>query len=148
MKELFKNIKFRWLSVVLIIIIPFLVLSYFSIHASLWIELPIFLIIIVIFGRKVFISAFKSLIKFKLSNINLLMTIAVIGAIYLRQFEEAAIIIVLFALGDNLEEFGIAKSQTALKRLIDSTPKTAIVKGKEKEVPIEDIKIGKIVVIK
>ena len=148
MKELFKNIKFRWLLVALIVIIPFLVLSYFSIHASLWIELPIFLIIIIIFGRKVFISAFKSLIKFKLSNINLLMTIAVIGAFYLKQFEEATIIIILFALGDNLEEFGIARSQTALKKLIDSTPKTALVKGKEKKVPIEDIEIGQPVIIK
>ena len=148
MKELIKNTKFRWLLVALIVIIPFLVLSYFSIHASLWIELPIFLIIIIIFGRKVFISAFKSLIKFKFSNINLLMTIAVIGAFYLRQFEEATIIIILFALGDNLEEFGIARSQTALKNLIDSTPKTASVKGSEKEVPIEDIEIGQTVIIK
>ena len=148
MKELFKNVKFRWLLVALIVIIPFLVLSYFSIHASLWIELPIFLIIIIIFGIKVFISAFKSLIKFKFSNINLLMTIAVIGAFYLRQFEEATIIIILFALGDNLEEFGIARSQTALKRLVDSTPKTALVKGKENEVSIEDIEIGETVIIK
>ena len=148
MKELIKNKKIRWLLAALIIIIPFLVLSYFSIHASLWIELPIFLIIIVIFGRKVFLSAFRSLIKLRFSNINLLMTIAVIGAIYLRQFEEAAIIIVLFALGDNLEEFGIQRSQTALKKLIDSTPKTATVKGKEKEVPIEDIEIGQTIIIK
>src|SRR4030043_1364263 len=148
MKELLKNVKFRWLSVVLIIIFSFLFLSYFSIHASLWIELPIFLIIIVFFGRKVFLSAFRSLIKLKFSNINLLMTIAVIGAIYLRQFEEAAIIIVLFAIGDNLEEFGIKRSQTALKKLIDSTPKTALVKDKGKEIPIENIEIGEIIVIK
>jgi len=148
MKELLKNVKFRWLLVGLVIIIPFLVLSYFSIHASLWIELLIFITIIVIFGRKVFLSAFHSLIKLKLSNINLLMTTAVIGAIYLRQFEEAAIIIVLFALSDNLEEFGIARSQTALKKLIDSTPRTALVKGKENKVPIEDIEIGEIVIIK
>lgn len=148
MKELIKNNKFRWLLAALIVIVPFLVLSYFSIHASLWVELPIFLIIIVIFGRKVFLSAFRSLIKFKLSNINLLMTIAVIGAIYLRQFEEAAIIIVLFALGDNLEEFGIQRSQSALKKLIDGTPKTALIRDKEKEIPVEDIEIGQTVIIK
>jgi len=148
MRELFKNRKFQLLLVALVIIIPFLVLSYFSVHASLWIELPIFLAIIIIFGKKVFISAFKSLIKFKLSNINLLMTIAVIGAIYLRQFEEAAVIIVLFALGDNLEEFGIERSQTALKKLIDSSPKTAFLKGKEKEVPIENIEIDEVIIIK
>ena len=148
MKELFKNVKFRWQLAALAVIIPFLVLSYFSIHASLWVELPIFGAIIVFFGREVFLSAFRSLIKLKFSNINLLMTIAVIGAIYLRQFEEAAIIIVLFAIGDNLEEFGIQRSQTALKKLVDSTPKTASVKGREEQVSIEDIEIGETVIIK
>ena len=148
MKELFKNAKFRWQPAALTVIIPFLILSYFSIHAQLWVELPIFGAIIVFFGREVFLSAFRSLIKLKFSNINLLMTIAVIGAIYLRQFEEAAIIIVLFAIGDNLEEFGIQRSQAALKKLVDSTPKTALVKGQQKEVSIEDIEIGQIVIIK
>lgn len=148
MKELFKNVKLRWQLAALIVIMPFLVLSYFSIHAPLWIELPILGVIVIFFGRKVFLSALRSLIKLKFSNINLLMTIAVIGAIYLRQFEEAAVIIVLFALGDNLEEFGIQRSQTALKKLIAGTPKTASVKGKEKEVSIEDIEIGETVIIK
>lgn len=148
MKELFKNIKFRWLLAALIIIIPFLVLSYFSIHVSLWVELPVFLTIIVIFGRKVFISAFKSLVKLKFSNINLLMTVAVIGAFYLRQFEEATIIIILFALGENLEEFGIQRSQTSLKKLIDSTPKTAFIKSRKNEVPVDQIEIGEVISVK
>ena len=148
MRELFKNVKFRWQLAALAVIVPFLVLSYFSIHAPLWVELPIFGAIIVFFGREVFSSAFRSLIKLKFSNINLLMTIAVIGAIYLRQFEEAAIIIVLFAIGDNLEEFGIQRSQSALKKLVDSTPKTASVKGRQEEVLIKDIEIGQTVIIK
>lgn len=148
MRELFKNVKFRWQLAALAVIVPFLVLSYFSIHAPLWVELPIFGAIIVFFGREVFSSAFRSLIKLKFSNINLLMTIAVIGAIYLRQFEEAAIIIVLFAIGDNLEEFGIQRSQSALKKLVDSTPKAASVKGRPEEVLIKDIEIGQTVIIK
>lgn len=148
MKELLKNIKFRWLLAALIVTFPFLVLSYLSIHAPIWIELPIFLLIIVIFGRKIFSSAFRSLIKLKLSSINLLMSIAVIGAIYLRQFEEAAIIIILFSIGDDLEEFGIQRSQTALKKLVDSTPKTATVKERQAEVRIEDIRIGETIIIK
>ena len=148
MRELFKNVKFRWQLAALAVIVPFLVLSYFSIHAPLWIELPIFGAIIVFFGREVFSSAFRSLIKLKFSNINLLMTIAVIGAIYLRQFEEAAIIIVLFAIGDNLEEFGIQRSQAALKKLVDGTPKAASVRGRQKKVSIEDIEIGQTVIVK
>jgi len=148
MKDLFKNIKFRWQLAALAVIVPFLILSYFSIHAPLWVEIPVFGTIIVFFGREVFLSAFRSLIRRKFSNINLLMTIAVIGAIYLRQFEEAAIVIVLFAIGDNLEEFGIQRSQTALKKLVAGTPKTASVKDRGEEVPIEDIQIGEIVIVK
>jgi Zn2+/Cd2+-exporting ATPase len=148
MRELFKNLKFRWQLAALAVVVPFLVLSYFSMHAPLWVELPIFGAIIVFFGREVFLSAFRSLIRLKFSNINLLMTVAVIGAIYLRQFEEAAIVIVLFAIGDNLEEFGIQRSQNALKKLIAGTPKTASVKGKGEEVSIEDIEIGETVIIK
>ena len=148
MKELLKNAKFRWLIATLLIIIPFEVLSLFSIHFPLWIELPLFFIVISIFGRSVFLSGIRSLIKLNFSNINLLMTIATFGAIYLRQFEEAAIVIVLFALADTLEEFGIEKSQTALKELVETAPKAAQVKGKEEKVPIENIGIGEIIVIK
>jgi len=148
MKELLKNNKFRWLIATLLIVLPFEVLSFFSIHLPLWIELPLFFIIILIFGKKVIISGFRSLYKLDFSNINLLMTIATFGAIYLRQFEEAVIIIVLFALGDTLEEFGIEKSQTALKELVETAPKSAQIKGKEEKVPIENIGIGEIIVIK
>ncbi|MEW6003176.1 MAG: cation-translocating P-type ATPase [Nitrospirota bacterium] len=93
-------------------------------------------------------SGSRSLLKLDFSNINLLMTIAIFGALYLYQFEEAVIIIVLFALGDTLEEFGIERSQSALKNLIEKTPKSAQVKGKEERVPIENIDIAEVVIIK
>ncbi len=130
-EELLKNRKFRWLVATLLVVAPFEVLSFFSIHLPLWIELPLFFVIIIVFGKGVFISGIQSLFKLHFSNINLLMTIAVSGALYLQQFEEAVIIIILFALGDTLEEFGIARSQTALKELVKKSPKSAQIKGKE-----------------
>lgn len=148
MKELLKNIRFRWLVIALIVTVPFLVLSFFDIHAPLWIELPIFLIIIVIAGRTIFLSGLKGLIKLKFSNINFLMTIAVAGALYLRQFEEAVIIVILFAIGESLEEFGVKRSQRALKNLIEKTPKTATLKKGEQEIPVENVSIGEIIIIK
>ncbi len=147
-EELFKNNKFRWLIASLVVVIPFEVLSFFSIHLPLWTELPLFFAIIIAFGRRVFISGIRSLFKSNFSNINLLMTIATFGAVYLHEFEEAAIIIVLFALGDTLEEFGIERSQTALKALIEKAPKSAQLRDKEARVPIEEIKIGEVIVIK
>ncbi|MBM3701203.1 MAG: cadmium-translocating P-type ATPase, partial [Actinobacteria bacterium] len=148
MKELLKNKKFIWLIISLAITFPFLVLSYFDKHLSLWLELPIFLFITGAIGYKIFYSGLKSLIRFKFSNINLLMTVAIIGAFYLRQFEEAVIIVILFSISENLEEFGIKRSQDSLKSLVEESPKTARIKGKNKKVPIENINIGDIVVIK
>ncbi len=148
MKELLKNKKFIWLLLSLIVIIPFLVLSYFDKHLSLLIELPIFLTITVAVGWKIFYSGFKSLIRLKFSNINLLMTIAVIGAFYLRQYEEAVIIVILFSISENLEEFGIKRSQNSLKTLIEKSPKVALVKGKNENIQIENIEIDEILIIK
>ena len=114
-QELLKDRKFRWLVATLIVITPFEVLSLLSIHLPLWVELPLFLLIITVFGKDAFVSGIKSLLKLNVSNMNLLMSIATFGALYLRQFEEAVIIIVLFALGNTLEKFGITRSQAALK---------------------------------
>lgn len=147
-KELIKNSKFRWLIATLFVVAPFEILSFFSIHFPLWIELTFFLIIIFVFGRKVFASGLRSLFKVDFSNINLLMTIATFGAIYLQQFEEAVIIIILFSLGETLEEFGIERSQAALKRLIERTPRSAQIKGKEEKTTIESIRVGELIIIK
>ncbi len=148
MNELFRDSKVRWLLAALLAIVPLEILSLFSIHLPLWIELPLLIAVIVMFGRKVFIGGIRSLMKLNFSDIDLLMTIAILGALYLRQFEEASIIVVLFALGETLEEFGVERSQAALKGLIDRTPKSARIKEKNEEVRIEDVEIGEIMIIK
>lgn len=144
----FQNHKFRFLVFAFLIVVPFEILSFFSIHLPIWIEFPLFLILIFIFGKDVFQSGVQSLLRLNFANINLLMTIAIIGAIYLQEFEEAVIIVVLFALGNALEEFGIERSQSALKELVDRTPKSAQVKGKVEKIPIGEIKVRDMIVVK
>ena len=148
MRELLKNNKFRLLIISLALTFPFLVLSFYDIHAYIWIELPLFLIIIFLVGRKIFLSGLKSLIRLRFSNINFLMTIAVAGAFYLRQFEEAVIIVVLFAIGESLEEYGIKRSKKSLESLVEKTPKTALLKKVDSEVNIEELRIGDIIIVK
>lgn len=146
--ELIQNKKFRYLLLAFITVLPFEILSFFSIHLPKYIELPLFLTLIVIFGRNVFKSGFESLLRLRFSDMNLLMTIAIFGAIYLQEWEEAVIIVILFALGNTLEDFGIERSQSALQTLIDSTPKTAQIKGAKEKTPVKEIKVGNIIVIK
>ncbi len=144
----FEKNKLTLLIISLAIILPLEISSFFSLHLPLSIELPLFLLIIFIFGKDVIKSGIRSLFRLDFSDINLLMTIATFGALFLQEFEESAIIIVLFALGNAFEEMGIERSQQALKNLIRKMPKTAQVKDRDEKTPIEEIQVGDIVIIK
>lgn len=146
--EIFQETKFRRLAATLLLIVPLEVLSLFSIHLPAFIEYPLFAAIIFFFGREVIVGGLQSLVRFKFSDINLLITVATFGAVYLNALEEAVIIIVLFALSEALEEFGIARSQSALEELVNKAPKTALLKGQETKTPIENITVNDIVVVK
>jgi len=65
-------------------------------------------------------------------------------------FESAAIIISLLLLGKYFEAKATGKTSEALKKLINLQPKTAIVIriGKEEEIPISEIVVGDIILIK
>jgi len=146
--SLWSNKKFVLLLISIAVIIPMEILSLLSVKIPLLIELPISLALLIVFGKDVFVSGIKSLFKLKFSSINLLMTIAVFGALYLRQFEEAVVIVVLFALAETLEEIGMKKSKKALEELVEKTPKTVLKKGDENKTQIEDIEVDDIIIVK
>ncbi|MEW6610588.1 MAG: cation-translocating P-type ATPase [Patescibacteria group bacterium] len=146
--ELLKETKFKRLLLALAFIVPLEILSLFSIHLPAWIEYPLFVGLVFIFGRRVIARGLRSLSRLKFSNINLLMTIATIGAFYLGELEEAAIIIVLFAASETLEEFGVTRSRQALEDLVAKAPKTAQRKGEAEKTPIERIAVNDILMVR
>ena len=85
-------------------------------------------------GWEVLWKGLKALVILRFSSINLLMVIAVVGAFYLGEYEEAAVVIVLFALGERLESFGIQSSKSALQALVDRTPKTTLIRRENSEI--------------
>ncbi len=99
-------------------------------------------------GYKVVWSGIKALFKLNFSNINLLMLIAVIGAFYLKEFPEAAVLVVLYVLGERLEDIGIENSKSALDELVSKAPKTAFVKLQNEFVIISKIAVGTIIQVK
>ncbi|MBI4214662.1 cadmium-translocating P-type ATPase, partial [archaeon] len=146
--DLFRDRKFRWLLASLAAIIPLELLSLAAVIVPFWVEVPVFLAVTYAFGRTILKSGVDNLLKLNFSNINVLMVIAIAGAAYLQQFEEAAIIVILFSMGEMLEEYGIRRSQNALKKLIDQTPKTAQLKGKKEKTPVEGIEVGQVIQVK
>jgi Zn2+/Cd2+-exporting ATPase len=147
---LWGDAKFRWLTFSIVVVAIFEILSLSGRHLPPKIGAPFFAAIILSVGRRTVINGLRALIRLDFKSINLLMVIAVAGAFYLGQYEEAAVVIVLFALGERLEEFGIQTSKSALQALVDRTPKTAIVKteGEEKELSVAEIAVGDMLIIK
>ena len=73
-----------------------------------------------------------------------------IHAVHHLYFETAAVIVTLILLGKALEAITKGRTGEALKKLVGLAPKTAFVlyNGEEREVPIEDVMLGDILVVK
>lgn len=83
-------------------------------------------------------------------DINLLMTIAVAGALAIGEWFEAASVAFLFALSLALERWSVGRAQRAVEALMTLTPPDAKVKdpdGTERTVAVEDVKAGELVVV-
>lgn len=146
--ELLSSKKFIYLALAFLVIAPFEFLSLTGVELPYMLAAAMFLAVAAVFGRKIFQKGIQSLLHLKFSNINLLMTVAIAGAFYLGKFEEAAIIVILFSLGEFLEDFGIEKSRSALQALVEKTPKTAMLKGSTEPVPIETIAVGSLIIVR
>jgi len=148
--SLWNDTKFRWLTLSIAVVAVFEFLSLSGWNLPLFVGAPFFAAIIIAVGHRTLLMGLKALTKLNFKSINLLMVIAVAGAFYLGQYEEAAVVIVLFTLGERLEEFGIQTSKSALQALVDRTPKTATMKaeGGNKVAPLAEIVVGDVLAIK
>lgn len=148
MKLPWKDRKFILLLSAVISVILLEILALLGIHFPMpWAPI-IFLAFIIGIGYPVLWNGLKALVKLDFSSISLLMLIAVIGAFYLGQYTEAAVVIVLYVLGERLEEIGIENSRSALEELVNQSPKTAFVKNANQYVTIDKVAVGTIIQVK
>lgn len=83
-------------------------------------------------------------------GVGTLMTIAGIGALLLGEFEEAAMLAVLFSISEGLEEYSLSRARSGLRALLSLLPETAVVRrdGVEVEVPAADIRLGETFIVR
>ena len=98
----------------------------------------------------IILTAISSL-KVKLISIDVLVSLAVIGAFTIGEFNEAAIVTWLFMLGEVLEDFTLKKTRSAVSDLVSMAPQTALVvqeDGSTEEEDVDFIDSGDQVVVK
>lgn len=96
------------------------------------------------------IQAYQAL-KVKVVSIDVLVTIAVIGAFIIRNYEESAIVTFLFLFGAYLEQRTLNKTRSAIKELTQMAPESALKQvenGEFEEVEIDEVDVGDILLVK
>ncbi|WP_164669981.1 heavy metal translocating P-type ATPase [Virgibacillus doumboii] len=96
------------------------------------------------------IQAYQAL-KVKVVSIDVLVTIAVIGALLIQNYEESAIVTFLFLFGAYLEQRTLNKTRSAIKELTEIAPESALIQmenGDFEEVDVDDVDEDDILLVK
>ncbi|MCM3568615.1 cation-translocating P-type ATPase [Neobacillus mesonae] len=103
----------------------------------------------VIASVPIFLKAYQAL-AMKAFSIELLVSIAVIGAIFIQEYTESAIVTFLFLFGDFLEARTLEKTRSSLKKLVEMAPLEAevICDGVPVTIPVEEVLKGDRVIVR
>ncbi len=77
-------------------------------------------------------------------DMNALMTIAAVGAIFVGEWAEGAVAMFLFSLGNTLEGYTMDRARNAIRGLMDLSPRraTLIHGSREEQVLVEELRVG------
>ena len=90
-------------------------------------------------------------IRIKVVSIDVLVTIAVIGAFLIQNYEESAIVTFLFLFGAYLEQRTLKHTRSAIKELTDMAPESALKmmeNGEFIEIDVDDVNEGDLLLVK
>ena len=120
---------------------------------NIFTPLKIMLIILsaIIMGWKIYKKAYLLLIKNKVVDENLLITISVFGAIALGENLEGLMVLILYSIGKILESKAVNSSRKSIQALMEIQPEYAIIKNKDNtttKVNPKDVKVNDIIIVK
>ena len=101
-------------------------------------------------GADVLWEAVKNILHGEVFDEEFLMGIATVGAIALGEYPEAAAVMILYQLGELLQDLAVDKSRDSIADLMDLKPETVFVlrNGEESEVKPEEVAVGEIIVVR
>ena len=117
---------------------------------SVWLSAALAVIAVLACGVTTYKKGWIALTNGNL-NINALMSIAVTGALVLRQWPEAAMVMVLFTVAELIEAKSLDRARNAIQGLMQLTPATATVRQRDgtwADVDAKTVSVGSLVRIK
>lgn len=90
-------------------------------------------------------------LRVKVVSIDVLVTVAVAGAFFIHNYEEASIVTFLFLFGAYLEQRTLNKTRSAIKELTEMAPESALKQmenGEFEEVEVDEVDVGDVLLVK
>lgn len=124
-------------------------LSYFVNGEENLLTTLLFLASMLVGGLSLFKVGLQNLLRFEF-DMKTLMTVAVIGGAIIGEWGEVAVVVILFAISEELERFSMDRARNSIRSLMDIAPKEALVtrNGQEIMVHVDDIAVGDIMIVK
>lgn len=142
-------LKRNWTLVIAAILIGTAFYAQFTLGEDNLVTKGLYVFAIMIGGFQLFKEGLSDLFKLDFS-MEVLMTIAIIGASIIGEWAEGSIVVILFAISEALERFSMDKARQSIRSLVDIAPKEALIRrnNQEKILNVTEIQIGDIMIIK
>lgn len=101
-------------------------------------------------GHDVLLSAIKNIRYGLIFDENFLMSAATIGAIGIGEYPEAVMVMLLYKIGESLQERAVNKSKNSISKLINIRPEYAYIEKEGELIKVlpEEVKVGEIIIVK
>lgn len=127
-----------------------LIIAQFLIKNNEIFRIILFVLSYLLVGYEVIIKAIKNILRIDFFDENFLIFLATIGAMIIKHFPEAIMVMLFYEIGEILEDKAIAKSKKSIKKLLEIRPDYANIKDEtEKIIKInpEKVEIGQIIYV-
>lgn len=119
-------------------------------HANQILTTAVFVLCLIVSGGEVFIKAVKNIMRGRVFDENLLMSIATIAAFAIGQYEEGAAVMLFNQVGEYLQDLATEHSKKSITDLMDLRPDYAVLKLDEgtKRVAPQDVAVGQVIEVR
>lgn len=140
----------RWLPTALAALLWAVAFGFGLLHGTTLLVNALYAAAIVVGGYRIARSGYFALARGRTLGIDLLMTIAVVGAAIIGEWSEGAAVVVLFSLGQMLEGVTMDKMRNSIRGLIDLSPREATIKTGtgEQRVLVDALQPGAIMLVR
>lgn len=115
-----------------------------------YLEFLLFFIPYMIIGKDVLWKAARNISKGQVFDENFLMSIATVGAFFLREYPEAVAVMLFYQVGELFQSYAVSRSRRSIADLMDIRPDYAQVlrDGALVQVDPDEVSVGELVVVK